>query len=371
MNSKTITFIVTKDCQLACKYCYLVGKNNKERLSIEVAKKAIDYLIGCEWLKSYSDICFDFIGGEPLLEIELIGEICEYIDSQLKKMNHPWAGNCTYSMTTNGLLYNSESVQRFIHKYRNRLEISISIDGNKKKTDLNRIFTNGRGSYDHIIDNVRLWLNQFPDSMTKMVVSHEDLPYVFESAKHLIDLGIKRIDINPVLEYAWSEGDDTIYFDQLMKLADYLIDTKLYKRIRIYVFEESIGYRITDFEKFDPCRNSLFTIDGNGSFYKCLRFAQFSLRTKSARKIGNLETGIDSNLLRPFNILNSLSLISEECRECEVATGCRWCPAENYDSSETGSVFIKSKAICRMHKARVKANNYYHRRIQVLEESQI
>ena len=30
---KTITFIVTKDCQLACKYCYLVGKNTKERMT--------------------------------------------------------------------------------------------------------------------------------------------------------------------------------------------------------------------------------------------------------------------------------------------------------------------------------------------------
>ena len=28
--AKNITFIVTKDCQLACKYCYLVGKNEKE-----------------------------------------------------------------------------------------------------------------------------------------------------------------------------------------------------------------------------------------------------------------------------------------------------------------------------------------------------
>ena len=31
--AKNITFIVTKDCQLACKYCYLVGKNEKERMS--------------------------------------------------------------------------------------------------------------------------------------------------------------------------------------------------------------------------------------------------------------------------------------------------------------------------------------------------
>lgn len=31
--AKDITFIVTKDCQLACKYCYLVGKNTEERMS--------------------------------------------------------------------------------------------------------------------------------------------------------------------------------------------------------------------------------------------------------------------------------------------------------------------------------------------------
>ena len=42
---KSITFIVTKDCQLACKYCYLVGKNAKERMSWDVAKKAIDYIL--------------------------------------------------------------------------------------------------------------------------------------------------------------------------------------------------------------------------------------------------------------------------------------------------------------------------------------
>ena len=46
--AKNITFIVTKDCQLACKYCYLVGKNTKERMSWEVAKQAIDYVLDHE-----------------------------------------------------------------------------------------------------------------------------------------------------------------------------------------------------------------------------------------------------------------------------------------------------------------------------------
>ena len=46
--AKSITFIVTKDCQLACKYCYLVGKNTKERMTWEVAKEAIDYILDRE-----------------------------------------------------------------------------------------------------------------------------------------------------------------------------------------------------------------------------------------------------------------------------------------------------------------------------------
>lgn len=35
--AREITFIVTKDCQLACKYCYLVGKNGGERMDFELA----------------------------------------------------------------------------------------------------------------------------------------------------------------------------------------------------------------------------------------------------------------------------------------------------------------------------------------------
>ena len=35
--AKSITFIVTKDCQLACKYCYLVGKNTKEQMTWELS----------------------------------------------------------------------------------------------------------------------------------------------------------------------------------------------------------------------------------------------------------------------------------------------------------------------------------------------
>ena len=76
--AKTITFIVTKDCQLACKYCYLVGKNSKERMSWEVAKAAIDNILSHEDDMKEESVVWDFIGGEPFLEIDLIDKICNY-----------------------------------------------------------------------------------------------------------------------------------------------------------------------------------------------------------------------------------------------------------------------------------------------------
>ena len=84
-SAKAITFIVTKDCQLACKYCYLVGKNEKERMSFEVAKAAIDYVLDRETDSnfSYESVVWDFIGGEPFLEIDLIDKICDYIKQEL------------------------------------------------------------------------------------------------------------------------------------------------------------------------------------------------------------------------------------------------------------------------------------------------
>ena len=77
--AKDITFIVTKDCQLACKYCYLVGKNAKERMPWEVAKAAIDYILDHEEDMQEESVIWDFIGGEPFLEIDLIDKICDYL----------------------------------------------------------------------------------------------------------------------------------------------------------------------------------------------------------------------------------------------------------------------------------------------------
>lgn len=366
-KERSITFIVTKDCQLVCKYCYLVGKNVHERMSFDVAKKAIDKILSVPSLFPEERVVWDFIGGEPLLEIDLISDIVNYIFKQLGTLNHHWNGKCGIRITTNGILYNAKKVQDFINKYHDILNISISIDGTKQKQDLNRIFPNGRGSYDIVSKNVSLWVTQFDNVATKMVISSEDLPYVAESGIHLLELGIKRLDMNLVVEDVWQEGDDTILEEQLIEFADNVIERNLYVGRKLFIFEECIGNPFNPNFESNPCGSMMLAVDSSGHFYTCPRFAKYSLRSKSPRYIGNIEEGINHNLIRPFYVIDELSQSPQKCQLCEVATGCRWCPAENYDSSVTASIFDRSTAICKMHKARVRAKNYYWNKLKLVK----
>jgi uncharacterized protein len=103
----------------------------------------------------------------------------------------------------------------------------------------------------------------------------------------------------------------------------------------------------------------MLSVDAAGNFYPCTRFAQYSLREKKARIIGNIRDGIDRNKLRPFLTLDLGTQSPQKCIDCEVASGCAWCQGENYDAAATPTIYQRSVAICRMHKARVRANNYY------------
>lgn len=377
--AKNITFIVTKDCQLACKYCYLVGKNDKERMEWSVAKKAIDYILAHEADFKEPSVIWDFIGGEPFLEIELIDRICDYIKTEMFRLGHHWFNSYRFSFSTNGINYGSPKVQRFIAKNRDHLSIGITIDGTQRKHDLNRIWKGEkpeRGSYADVVRNIPLWLKQFPNGATKVTVSSADIPYIKESVLHLYSLGITEVNINVVFEDVWKEGDDILFENQLTELADAIIDGGLYEKFACSFFMEFIGKPmdpVTDNQNWCGA-GKMLAIDSQGNFYPCTRFAAFSLRSKPPIIVGNVNDGIDYNKLRPFLALDRTTQSPQECIDCEIASGCAWCQGENYDAADTPTIFQRSTAICKMHKARVRANNYYWYRLnQVLakEESEV
>ena len=338
--AKNITFIVTKDCQLACKYCYLIGKNNKERMSFEIAKQAIDYILNNENEFKEDSVVWDFIGGEPFLEIDLIDKICDYLKIEMFRREHHWFNSYRFSFSTNGLNYHTDKVQHFIEKNKEHLSVGITIDGTKQKHDLNRIYKqNGdeeRGSYDDVVKNIPLWLKQFPNAGTKVTISSEDIPYIKESVLHLFSLGIHEVNINCVFEDVWKEGDDKLFELQLLELADKIIDEGWYNNNACSFFSEIIGKPL-DIEKDNQnwCgAGIMLAVDAAGNFYPCTRFAGYSLRSKKPIIIGNVKRGIDKNLLRPFLTLDRKTQSPPKCLECEVASGCAWCQGENYDAAK-------------------------------------
>lgn len=278
------------------------------------------------------------------------------------RRGHHWFNSYRFSFSTNGINYHEDRVQRFIEKNRDHLSIGITIDGTERKHDLNRVYKgSGRGSYRDVVRNIPLWLAQFPGAGTKVTISSADIPYIKESVLHLYELGIHEVNINCVFEDVWQEGDDRLFEEQLTALADAIIDGGLYEDYACSFFSEHIGKPLDcRLQNGNWCgAGRMLAVDAEGNFYPCTRFAQYSLRSKRAWIIGNVRDGIDRNKLRPFLTLDRCTQSPQKCIDCEVASGCAWCQGENYDDAATPTIFQRATAICLMHKARVRANNYY------------
>lgn len=272
-----------------------------------------------------------------------------------------WFGRFRISIATNGILYSTPKVQKFIKKNKNLLSIGISIDGTKEKHDLQRVYPNGKGSYDDVVKNIRLWKEQFPFANTKVTIGHDDLPYLAESIIHLWDIGINEVPANVVFEDVWQDGDDKIFEEQLKKLADYIIDNKLWETHNTTLFSDHIGSKLSE---EDLTRNycgtgKTYSVDSKGDIYPCVRYLPFSLCNKDSIKFGDIYNGIDKDKIRPFYVLNTKNQSNNKCLECHYNSGCAFCQAANYDFSSNNTNFERAVYICDMHKARCKANNYY------------
>jgi len=174
----------------------------------------------------------------------------------------------------------------------------------------------------------------------------------------LWSLGIQHVNMNVVFENVWKEGDDSIFEEQLIQLADSIINDKLYIKYYCSLFDRNIGFKSNHNHNWCGA-GKMLAIGVNGDFYPCIRFMPYALHRQEARRIGSVKTGINKNLLRPFLSLDTFSQSDSECLDCEVSTGCAWCQGLNYDMSEPSTIFYRAIYICKMHKARVRANKYF------------
>ena len=178
-------------CNLRCSYCYETLRLNgaKEKtMSVADIRLYLKNFVG-----NHSDISDIFLhGGEPLLAgkeffrafIDIIKEMKLY-------------GKLTLGVQTNATLIDQEWVDYFKeHKF----NVGVSLDGDKEIHDMYRVDYKGRGSYNRVVEGIRLLQKNNIEFGVISVVS-ADVALIPNVAKrilnHHIELGIKYIDIHP------------------------------------------------------------------------------------------------------------------------------------------------------------------------------
>lgn len=370
--TKNVTFMVTNDCSLRCKYCYETHKGH-DYMTFETAKKFIDLLLTGE--KGFSDyvdpkysqgIILEFIGGEPLLAIDLIDQIVDYFKITAIEMMHPWAKNFMISICSNGVAYFDPKVQKFLTKNQNRLSFSITIDGDKELHDSCRVFPDGvTGSYDIAVAAAQDWMSKGYYMGSKITIAPANLPYLKKAILHMVDLGYDDINANCVFEQVWKQEHAIEFYKQLKEIAQYWIDNNIVESHYLSLFE-SIFFtpkREDDLQTWCGGTGDMLAVDWRGYLYPCIRYVDTSLGDeREPIIIGNIEDGLaqkqcEKDCIKCMKAINRRTKMSDECFYCPIAQGCSECAAYNYQV--TGNLDSHVMSICEMHKARALANLYF------------
>ncbi len=370
LRTKNITFVVTEGCSLQCTYCYQVKKNPK-RMTKEVAKAAVDMIFDKQKINGYYDfddsqgVILDFIGGEPLLEVELIDYIVEYFKFKAFQLNHPWATNYAISISTNGVNFLDKKVQDFLMKNNGKVSIGITIDGNKELHDKCRLFPDGKGSYDIVEKAVKRWVEIDNKPQTKITLCPENVMYLNNALKNIWSLGVNGAFANCVFEEGWTVNDARILYSEMKKLADYLLDDERYKKYYCSLFDESIGVKSIETKNWCGGNGEMLAIGTDGTCYPCIRFMDYCLEKAPSTPIGNIYDGLEDKTKQPFlKLLCSVDMITQsddKCRNCLISQGCSLCTGYNYD--HFGTPNKRATYICVMHQARVLACRYYFQKL--------
>jgi uncharacterized protein len=335
---KSITLNITEQCNLRCKYCVFSGKcegfrghSNKD-INLEIAIKAINLLLKSE----ENELSIAFYGGEPLLKFDLIKSLIESTDKKKKEDQV-----IKYRMTTNGTLLFPEVVDFLV---KNKIKLSVSLDGPREIHDRHRLFPDNKGSFDVIIQNLMYIKEKYLDYYSKVnFIVVIGPPYDYERLEEFFSENNGLFNGN-LLTFTEIERDGNTFFDEPEQLyfntyreanrkKEYIIS--LFERLKdknfvpnlfqsayinliFNIFQRKIGNpelrRRARFCK--PGLTKLF-VDVDGKFHICENIP-------SSLEIGNIESGIDGGLCYEI-IYQYLEVVGKNCLTCWAYILCPYC----------------------------------------------
>ena len=192
-------FVVTTACNMGCIYCQANSGSLKNQLYMtkEIAEKAVDVA-----LQSPSHFLnFEFQGGEPLMNFEIIKHIVLY--AEMNKGKH----EISYNIVTNLTLLTDEIID-FFKEY--NLGVSTSLDGNEFIHNNNRPFKNGDETFSKVIDSIKRLRKEDINVGAIQTTTKTALKYPKEIVNAYKEIGFETIFIRPLTPLGkatvnWSE----------------------------------------------------------------------------------------------------------------------------------------------------------------------
>ncbi|OOM78750.1 hypothetical protein CLPUN_17980 [Clostridium puniceum] len=348
---KAICLNVIHGCNLRCKYCFAdEGEYHGHGgvMSLEVAKKAIDYVIKRSGPRKNIEI--DLFGGEPTLIMDTIKEIIQYArDNEAK-----WNKNIRFTMTTNATLLTPEMMD-FMDKEMGN--IILSLDGRKEVNDKVRIKADKSGSYDDIIPNIKEMIKRRTKGKTYYVrgtFTRENTDF-YEDVMAMVNEGFRELSIEPVVlesghDLSLREDDIDTIFRNYDKLYEEMAKRKREgnDEFKFYHFNIDLQGGPCVYKRISGCGAGFeyVAITPQGDVYPCHQFVG-----KEEFKLGNIyDDTYDTELSKKFKQAHIYN--KPKCRDCWAKFYCSGgCQANNFNFN--GDMNIPYEIGCKMQKKRI------------------
>lgn len=346
---KALCLHIAHDCNLKCKYCFAEEgeyHGKRELMSLEVGKKAIDFLIKASGKRKNLEV--DFFGGEPLMNFDVVKGIVEYARSIEKE----YGKNFRFTITTNGILLNDD-IMEYINE--NMHNVVLSIDGRKDVHDRMRPRAGGQGSYDNIVPKFQKLAesrNQ-TDYYVRGTFTRHNLDFG-KDVLHLADLGFKQISVEPVVadsceDYAIQESDLPQIFSEYEQLAKDIIKRRKdgqWFNFFHFMIDLTGGPCVT--KRLVGCGSGTeyLAVTPTGDLYPCHQFVG-----QEQFKMGTVYTGVEKTEIRKdfeqCNVYNK-----PVCQNCWAKFYCSGgCVANSFNSHE--DLITPYEIGCEMQKKRI------------------
>ena len=340
-------------CNLACKYCYYLEKNNlyqnshRHLMSDDMLEQFTREYIEAQTMPQ---VLFTWHGGEPLMR-----SIDFYKKALTLQKKYAHGKQIDNVIQTNGTLLTDEWCEFFAQ---NHWLVGISIDGPQEYHDHYRVTPAGKPSWEKVMQGISLLKKHRVEWNAMAVVNAYNAEHPLEFYHFFRDNGCQYLQFTPIVERLTEHEDGrtlaSLADDREIPLADASVTPQQWGNFLCTIFDDWVRHDVgkTFVEIFDcTLANWMGVLPGicayskecghagvmehNGDVYSCDHFVF------PEYKLGNIREQSLIDMLygekqQAFSRLKHTTL-PRQCKECDMEFACHGeCPKNRFEKDKYG-----------------------------------